>query len=324
MAMWLMRYDLRAPAWGDATHAELYAACLDQCAWADDLGAMMVVLSEHHGIAEDGYLPSPMVLAGAIAGRTKRIRISIQALLLPLHDPLRVAEDLAVLDLISGGRVMTTVGLGYRDEEFEMFGVDRRKRAPILEEGVRAMLAAWTGEPFEYQGRTVQITPRPMTQPHPMLFVGGSVPAGAKRAARLRLPFMSAADDPTLKTVYDDECAAASFTKGFAVIPHDPVYVHVSEDPEKAWAQIGPHVLHDAQSYDSWQKPDQTSAVHVHATDLDAVRASGVYRALTPDETVALAAETGTIILHPLVGGLPPAVGWESLELFASSVLPRL
>jgi alkanesulfonate monooxygenase SsuD/methylene tetrahydromethanopterin reductase-like flavin-dependent oxidoreductase (luciferase family) len=300
----------------------LYAACLDQCAWGEDNGVSMVVLSEHHGV-DDGYVSSPLVVAAAIGGRTRTVQISIQAVLAPLHDPLRLAEDLAALDLATGGRVMLTAGLGYRDEEFEMFGVDRKKRAPILEESVEAILSAWTGEPFEYRGRTVQITPRPMTQPHPMLFVGGSVPAGAKRAARLRLPFMSAADDASLKDVYDAECAAVGFTNGFAFIPHDPVYVHVANDPEKGWDQIGRYVLHDAASYDSWQKPDQTSAVHVHATDLDAVRASGVYQVLTPAETVELSKET-VLILHPLVGGLPPDIGWESLSLFESDVLPHL
>src|SRR5581483_1738420 len=186
--MWLIRYDLRAP--GPSTHAELYAACLEQSAWADEHKCQMVVLSEHHGVAADGYLSSPLIVAAAIAARTSRVQISLQALLLPLHDPIRVAEDVAALDLLSGGRFMLTVALGYRDEEFEMFGVDRRRRAPLVEEGVTAMLQAWTGEPFEYRGRRVQVTPRPSTKPHPMLFVGGSVPAGAKRAARLRLPFM--------------------------------------------------------------------------------------------------------------------------------------
>ena len=322
--MWLLRYDLRGPAWGSATHAELYAACLEQCAWADDRNCNMVVLSEHHGIADDGYLSSPMIVAGAIAGRTRRVQISIQALLLPLHDPLRVAEDVAALDLASGGRVMLTVGLGYRDEEFEMFGVDRRRRAPLLEEGVTAMLQAWTGEPFEYRGRTVRVTPRPATQPHPLLFVGGSVPAGAKRAARLRLPFMAASDDASLKDVYDAECEAIRFTGGFAVIPHSPTYVHIAEDPEKAWDQIGPYVLHDARSYDEWQKPDQHSAVHVHATDLDAVKASGVYQVLTPEQAVEHTTRTGILLLHPLIGGLPPEIGWESLELFGSAVLPHI
>jgi alkanesulfonate monooxygenase SsuD/methylene tetrahydromethanopterin reductase-like flavin-dependent oxidoreductase (luciferase family) len=323
MAMILLRYDLRAPAWGAATHAELYKACLDQCQWADDRDVMMVVLSEHHGV-DDGYLSSPLMLAAAIAGRTQRIQISIQAVLVPLYDPVKLAEDVAALDLISGGRFMFTAGLGYRDEEFEMFGVERKKRAPLLEECVETLQKAWTGEPFEFRGRTVTVTPRPATQPHPMMFIGGSVPAGAKRAARMRLPFMSAADDDSLAEVYNTEAEAQGFTGGFAIIPKDPTYIHVSEDPERDWAIVGPHFLHDAKSYDDWQKPDQSSAVHVHADSVDAVKASGVYQILTPEDTVAHVQAHGAMILHPLVGGLPPDIGWASLELFDAKVRPNL
>jgi len=323
MAIVLLRYDLRAPSWGPATHAELYAACLDQCEWADDRGIMMAVLSEHHGV-DDGYLSSPLMLAAAIAGRTRKLQISIQAILVPLYDPIHLAEDLAALDLISGGRAMFTAGLGYRDEEFEMFGVERRRRAPLLEEAVEAMRSAWTGQPFEYRGRTLTVTPRPMTDPHPMMFIGGSVPAGAKRAARMRLPFMSASDDDSLGEVYREEAAATGFTGGFAVIPKSPTYIHVSDDPERDWPIVGPHFLHDAHSYDEWQKPDQTSAVHVHADSIEGVRDSGVYQILTPEQTLAHVAASGTMLLHPLVGGLPPDVGWASLELFDAKVRPHL
>src|SRR5712692_7210392 len=110
MTMIGIRYDLRAPSFATATHAELYTACLEQCAWADERGFDFAVLSEHHGI-EDGYLPAPVTLAAAIAGRTKTIRISISAVLVPLHDPVRLRSELAVLDLASGSRVSLIAGL---------------------------------------------------------------------------------------------------------------------------------------------------------------------------------------------------------------------
>src|SRR5262249_57792053 len=112
MAMIAIRFDLRVPAFSTTTHAELYAACLDQCAWADAHGLDVVVLSEHHGV-DDGYLPAPLTLAAAIAGRTRRIQINIAALLVPLHDPVRLAEQLAVLALASGGRVRFVARLRY-------------------------------------------------------------------------------------------------------------------------------------------------------------------------------------------------------------------
>src|SRR5258706_6224904 len=119
MAMIGIRFDLRVPSFAATTHAELYQACLDQCAWADALGLDVVVLSEHHGV-DDGYLPAPLTLAAAIAGRTRRIRITIAAVLVPLHDPVRLAEQLAVLDLASDSRVSVVARLGYRQEEIQM------------------------------------------------------------------------------------------------------------------------------------------------------------------------------------------------------------
>ncbi|MGH7820323.1 MAG: LLM class flavin-dependent oxidoreductase [Candidatus Binatia bacterium] len=147
MAMIGIRYDLRAPPFGSASHAELYRACLDQCAWADEVALDIVVLSEHHGV-DDGYLPAPVTLAAAIAGRTKKIPINIAAVLVPLHDPVRLAEQLAVVSLLSGGRVSLVAGVGYRQEEFEMAGVDRRQRGKLLEEYVGVLRQAWTGEPL--------------------------------------------------------------------------------------------------------------------------------------------------------------------------------
>ncbi len=192
MAMIGLRYDLRAPTWGSATHAEIYAACLDQARWGDERGIDFVVLSEHHG-ADDGYIPAPVTMAAAIAGRTRRIGINIAAILVPLHDPVRLAEELAVLDLASGGRVSFVAGVGYRYEEFEMAGVDRKQRGKLLEEYVDVMRKAWTGEPFEWRGRTVQVTPKPMTQPHPMMMIGGSTrdrgaPRRAAAVSRCSLP----------------------------------------------------------------------------------------------------------------------------------------
>jgi alkanesulfonate monooxygenase SsuD/methylene tetrahydromethanopterin reductase-like flavin-dependent oxidoreductase (luciferase family) len=320
MAMIGVRFDLRAPAFGTATHAELYAACLEQCAWADGQGLDLVVLSEHHGV-DDGYLPAPLTLAAAIAGRTKRININIAALLVPLHDPVRLAEELAVLDLASGSRVGFVAGLGYRDEEFAMAGVDRKARGRLLEEYVDVLRRAWTGEPFEWRGRTIRVTPKPRSEP--LMLVGGSTAAAARRAARLRLGFFPAIGDPRLAEVYQEECARLGFA-GFVSLPGGPGFVHVSEDPEREWARIGPHALYDAQTYAAWQPPGQRSAMHVEARTVDDVRRSSAYRIVTPEECVALARESGRIVLHPLMGGMPPALGWQGLTLFAEKVLPHI
>ena len=128
MAMIALRYDLRVPDFATTSHAEQYAACLEQAEWADRLGFDFVILSEHHGV-DDGYIPAPVTMAAAVAGRTRRIPINIAAILVPLHDPVRLAEQLVVADLAAGpGRIGFVAGLGYRPEEFEMADVDRTKR----------------------------------------------------------------------------------------------------------------------------------------------------------------------------------------------------
>lgn len=326
MALIGIRFDLRNPTAGPTPTPELYRACLDQCAWADAVGLDYSVISEHHG-ADDGYLPAPLTLAAMIVGRTTRLPITIAALLLPLHDPVRIAEQLVVLDIASGGRVTTVLGVGYRPEEFEMAGVDRAIRGQLLEAHTEVMRQAWTGRPFSYQGRTVKVTPVPVSQPHPPLLMGGSSPAAARRAARLRMGFFPAVADPRLAEIYEAECAAVGFTQPMVSLPTGPGFVHVSDDPERDWERLAPYIIHDVKVYDDWQTPDVRSSVHVHGSDLETIKASGVYRVVTPDECVALAEELGpfgSILLHPLLSGMPPDLGWASLKLFESSVLPVL
>ncbi|MDQ1396368.1 MAG: hypothetical protein QOG64_1627 [Acidimicrobiaceae bacterium] len=324
MALLTLRYDMRLPDFAAGDASDRYAACLDQCAWADKVGFTTCAISEHHGV-DDGFLPSPLVLAGAIAARTTSMMVTISALLMPFHDPLRLAEDLAVLSLISEGRVGIVAGLGYRDEEFEIFGIDRKQRVAMLEESIDVLRQAWTGEPFPYRGRTARVTPRPLAPP--MILVGGSTDAAAKRAARLQLPFMPAVGDPALAEVYRAACAEVGFEHGWVLLPSGPGFVHVSDDPERDWARIARFAQYEAATYHSWQQPGQRSQVHVDASSLDELKASGVYRVVTPDECVALAEELGpmgAIVFHPLMGGMDIDLGWESLQLFEDKVLPRL
>jgi alkanesulfonate monooxygenase SsuD/methylene tetrahydromethanopterin reductase-like flavin-dependent oxidoreductase (luciferase family) len=326
MALITLRYDLRAPAWAATQHPELYRTCLEQCAWADEAGFDAIVISEHHGV-EDGYLPAPLTLAAAIAARTKRIPISIAAALIPLHDPIRMAEQIAVLDLISGGRVSIVAGIGYRREEFEMAGIDRKSRGAMTEEFVNVMRQAWTGGPFEWKGRTIQVTPVPLSKPYPLMFGGGSTELAARRAARLHMGFFPAIEDASLEQAYNEEADRVGFQNRYYHSPKGPGFVHVTEDPDKAWEQIAPYAWYDADTYRSWQTAGQRSQVTPKASDIDGLRKEGIYAVVTPDECVALAEEMGDrggIILHPLLCGMPAELGWQSLELFREKVLPRL
>src|SRR4051812_35741257 len=184
-----MRFDMRAPSFGAST-ADLYAAALDMAAFAESRGAITAVVCEHHTMA-DGYLPSPLVLATAMAARTTSLPIMTAALILPLYDPIRLAEDMVVLDIISGGRVSYVMAVGYRPEEFEHHGADFTRRGRIVEDQLALLLRAKTGEPFEHEGRHIHVTPAPVTPGGPAVMWGGGSPAAAKRAGRFGLDFFA-------------------------------------------------------------------------------------------------------------------------------------
>ena len=130
--MFMMRFDMRAPEFGGST-TDLYKTAIEMAEWGESRGCFATIISEHH-TSSDGYIPSPLLLASAMAARTSTMPISIAAALLAFYDPIRLAEDMAVLDIISNGRLSYTLGLGYRREEFEMYGIDWKERGKVVEE----------------------------------------------------------------------------------------------------------------------------------------------------------------------------------------------
>lgn len=314
-----LRFDMRAPAFGPRPEV-LYAAALDMASYADGNGFYGVMLSEHHG-SDDGYLPSPVTLMAAIAGRTRNLRLAFRALVAPLHDPLRLAEDLAVLDQISGGRVVAALAGGFIPAEFAMFGKDLSRRARRIEETILTLKAAWTGESFEFRGRTVRVTPRPIQSPHPPLLMGGSAPAAARRAARLADGFVTHL--PDLYQIYYDEAVAL----GRNPVPFprvSPSFVHVAEDPDAAWREIAPHALYEMNAYGKWHEAAGYKGGYKTVGSVEELKATGAYAVVTPEDCIRMARSVDDLILHPLMGGLPPAVGWRSLELLVEKVLPEL
>jgi len=185
---------------------------------------------------------------------------------------------------------------------------------------------AWSGEPFEHDGRTVTVRPVPYTKPHPMMFYGGRSVAAARRAARLDLAFFPQLARARLTQAYADERERLGLAPGFVVTPGaGPLNVFVSEDPDATWARIGSHLLHDARSYAQWQiDAGMDSAALDRATSVAELRDGSVYSVLTPDECIAHVASGHALSLHPLCGGVAPEVGWETLELVAQKVLPAL
>src|SRR5690242_5994502 len=144
---------------------------------------------EHHQ-DRDGFLPSPLIVATAVAARTTRLRVGTSVILLPLHHPVRVAEDVITLDLVSKGRVILGVGIGYQPSDFGAFSVDFEDRAGRFEESIEILRLAWAGEPFSFRGKhysleDVQVLPRPYQKDGPPLWIGASIDAAARRAGRI-------------------------------------------------------------------------------------------------------------------------------------------
>ena len=326
MALYGIRFDLRNPSFANTPMSERINAAIDMTEWADRHGFVVAVLSEHHG-CEDGYLPSPLALASAIAARTTDIRIQIAALVAPLHDPLRLAEDAAIVDLISRGRLDLVLTNGYVASEFAMFGRELSERPARTTEAVETLRQAWTGEPFEFRGRRARVTPRPQQDPGPPIWLGGSTPPAARRAARIADGFLPSS--PELWDVYRKECVVLGKPDPGEHMGGDTSMFHLATDVEAGWAAIVPHAMHEVNAYGQWMVEAGLVGVggYEPVSDPDVLRASGQYRVITPAELVAEIKAKGPFgfsLFHPLMGGIPPELGWESLRLFETEVLPHV
>ncbi|NUP33215.1 MAG: LLM class flavin-dependent oxidoreductase [Streptomycetaceae bacterium] len=306
--------------------ADRYSAALDMAAWADRLGFAAVTLSEHHGFA-DGYLPAPLTLAAAVAARTERIHLTIAAIPAPLYDPVRLAEEIAVVDLVSRGRLTVVLANGYMDSEFAMLGVEMRDRARLTTEAVAVLRGAWSGEPFEHRGRTIRVTPTPFRPGGPRILLGGAVEAVARRAARIADGFVP--NWPGVWEHYRDERTRLGHPDPGPFTGTVGRFLHVSAHPERDWERILPHALHESTEYGSHAAASGTAGKGTYEVpdSPESLQKNGQYRVVTPDELVAelKAAGPGAALgFHPLMGGIPPELAWESLRLFEREVLPHL
>jgi alkanesulfonate monooxygenase SsuD/methylene tetrahydromethanopterin reductase-like flavin-dependent oxidoreductase (luciferase family) len=243
-----------------------------------------------------------------------------------MHHPLRLAEDLAVLDIISNGRVQVVAGMGYRPHEFEMFGVDMKKRLRIYLETIEILQRAWSGEPFEFQGRTVRVTPRPIQNGGPKIIMGGSTEQSAQRAAQMGLEYMPG--HPGLYENFKEECRKIGRPEP---IPHRniaPNFLFVTDDPERDWPVVGPHVLYATNSYAQWAtERGKGQTMYQMLESVEQLKKNEIFQVVTPEQCVAYAKALGPhgeLNIQPLFGGLDPKIAWRSLELFENAVMPRL
>jgi alkanesulfonate monooxygenase SsuD/methylene tetrahydromethanopterin reductase-like flavin-dependent oxidoreductase (luciferase family) len=315
----------------------LYEETLAFVEAAEHLGFDDVWLSEHHFV-DDGYCPSLLTVSGALAARTRRMRIGTKVLLLPFHDPVRLAEDVAVADVLSDGRFDLGVGAGYRFEEFEGFALSRSERGARMDEGLVVLRQALTGEPFEHRGTffrygRVQIVPPPVQQPVPIWLGGRS--AGAMRRAAKYGCHLQLADFILANAVADYQ----AYTAALSGAGRDPrAYfveaistLFVDEDRERAWQIAAPHLLYQQNQYQQWFSAagDRPTDHFTPMKDLGDLP-EGSYLVGDPETVIA---HIRTLYSHvpfthlafwTLLPGMPLGQALRSLELTARYILPVL
>ena len=322
-------YDFRNPAPRPLQFQDFYRASLQQIAWAEQLGFDSVWLTEHH-FCDDGYSPSPLVVASAIAARTRIMRIGTNLILLPLYHPVRVAEDAATLSLLSGGRFDLGVGAGYVEAEYRTFRRSLRNRPSLMEESIAIIRRAWSGEPVNFQGKRFQVGNVPVL-PAPeqpvRILMGATSPPAVERAARISDGFLSSGGIGQQDFV---NALAALDRPGENGNIFAGCWGIVAEDPEREAEALGPYLLHQMRGYLEMGAFGGGDGAPRFDTPADAV-AGGFYQFWTPDQAVdqilsELKAFPQIRDMHfwAQFPGEPIESGSRRIELIARRVLPRV
>lgn len=314
----------------------LYREALLLAEEAERLGFDSVWTSEHHFV-DDAYLPSVLPLCAAIAARTERVLVGTALLLSPLHEPLRIAEDAAVVDLIADGRLVLGVGLGWRQEEFEALGVPIGDRVARLEDSIEVYRQAWRGDlvtggaTLRYPG--VAVRPRPARPDGPPIWIGALADPAIRRAGRLADGFMATEVTPQTfaaqVAIAREAHAAAGREAPLAIAVHVPTFAWHGED---AWELIRPFHHYMGWKYEDMdgargQAGDPPAAPAIDENLDAALREQIVFG--TPARVAAqIRALAGTaggdlhFIARLYFPGLPFDVQREAMRIFAEEVAP--
>ena len=333
-------FPFRNPPQWRTPWPQFYAEQLKQTQIAEELGYDTVWLTEHH-FAEDGYSPSLLPIASGVATLTSRVRIGTFLLLLPLHNAVRVGEDAATVDIISNGRFDMGFGQGYSPSEFEGYGIPRKQRASLLEEGIEVIRGMWTQDPFSYEGKhyhlkNISLVPKPAQTPHPPLWIGAGQPKAVERAARMGCHFLGT----------NDAAAQQTYDTALRTYGRDPKdfhaaqlrWAHVASTREEAWDNVQEHLHYMLTWYGRWLAEAKDFAGAEKFAQLPpaaelrnvADQLIGAPMVGTPDDVGReIEAMTGTIrTTHIVMGmhlpGLDPAKSRRSMELFAKEIMPSL
>lgn len=251
-------FDMRNPTRWRRDPAELYGAFPELCEEVEHVGLDSVWVTEHHGF-DDDYLPSPLTMLAAAAVRTSRVRLGTGIVIAPLHPAAELAEQAAVVDLLSGGRLDLGLGAGYRPPEFELYGADMSTRYGTNDARARQIRELWASG---------AVTPRPVQERLP-IWMGYLGPKGARRAGRLGEYLL--APDARLWEHY-----RAGLEEG----GHDPahgrmgggVQAWASEDPERDWPMVSEHLAHQLNSYRMHARMGYDNLPPFRPVDPEAVR----------------------------------------------------
>jgi alkanesulfonate monooxygenase SsuD/methylene tetrahydromethanopterin reductase-like flavin-dependent oxidoreductase (luciferase family) len=316
-------YDLRNPSAHGRSWPRYYREALEQIAWAESVGIDSVWLSEHHRF-EDGYLPQPMTFAAAVAARTERVRIGTAILIAPFRHPVQLAEEAAIVDNLSDGRLVLGLGAGYVNWEFELFGVDRRRRYDLTDDMVRELR--------RLLGPDGPVTPPSVSRPVP-LWLGYQGPKGALRAGRLGVGLLTLSHDQL-----------PLYRQGLEEGGHDPdsgrmaglVNLIVADDPEETFEKVLPGIAHQLNTYrkgaadGTGRTPSEITVEKLRANHRKDSGVLAPIEVLTPDDAVAylrrrtegLPAEE--VYCWTTFGIVPDEVVRRHVELLATVVRPAL
>jgi len=311
--------DLRNPARYRRDPVELYRCALRLCEEADDLGIDMVWVSEHHGFA-DGYLPQPLTFLAAVAARTRRLRIASGVTVAPLRPAALVAEEAAVVDLLSGGRLELGLGAGYVESEFAIYGAPGfRRRHRLTDACVGQIRRLWA------EG---VVTPAPV-QPSVPIWLGYQSPAGAKRAGLLGTGLLSARRDligPYRRALSEARHPADSARMGGFL------NMWITEDPERDWPVVAEHLSAQWSGYPrhaSGQRPTPADGPDAwRQRGLGAER--GHLLVATPEVAAGQLADyvrgtpIDTVFTFAMLPGMPPELGRTHVRILGTELLPRV
>lgn len=330
------------------------AEALDQAELADKLGFHGFWVSEIHFQPEFSVLSAPYPVLGALSQRTRRLRLGVAVNILPVHHPIHVAESIAMLDLLSEGRVDVAVGRGHvHTRVYEGFGVNRATSRPAIEEGLKLMVAAWTQTPLTFAGDfyrvpEIVVNPKPVQKPHPPLYTAVTSPEGVEFAAQLGLNVLLAVHLFPRDRI---RAQAAAYWDGLRAHGHDAsqrelgllVPLHLAQTTARARERAGEGImdyyrviLRTGADYRRWlaeqgREPAEPMSGRSPADGLTFERICAEHGIIGhADMAVAelsrLAEETGAthFLCWMNMGSVPHDLVMESMERFAREVMPRL